>query len=343
MMKTRIIRPLLRAGMVLAAMVLLAPIRAHADGGMFPPYGWSLWEFAQHAFLEYDQEAHSERLSILPSFRGDAMEFAWVVPVPAPPEVATTDIALFQQLDDVTQPLHRSRDGDWDCGRNYDVVYAPDAGGGVEVIDDTHVGYYHTLTLASDEAPALVDYLTGLGFLHEDNLEEATAAIEYYVAKSWYFVTFEVDSTALAETYPNGYVYYGGHLTPVELTFDADEAVYPMRISAISAGESSRVYLYVKSDHRMTFPDAETHYAHRLAAGEMGARPALAARLGAGDFLTKLRRDIPPEEMTDDIVLVRAANDREYRQVIYGSLPWTALLLLSVPVAIAVRRRFWLR
>ncbi len=45
--------------------------------------------------------------------------------------------------------------------------------------------------------------------------------------------------------------------------------------------------------------------------------------------------------MTADITLVRAPRDEEFRVIHYSGLPWTGLLLVSIPVGIAMRRRFW--
>ena len=61
--------------------------------------------------------------------------------------------------------------------------------------------------------------------------------------------------------------------------------------------------------------------------------PAAAAQLGEGIFLTKLHRQLTPDEMTEDIVLRPAANDNEYLPLIYSGLPLTSLLLGGSVVA----------
>ena len=210
------------------------------------------------------------------------------------PEVALADRQLFRDIDNLTRPVYRSRDGDWDCFQSNE-VYSPDApSGGVEIIDSQLVGYYQTMTLAATEAPALLDSLTDWGFLHQENLEAITAAITDYVERSWYFVTLQVDSTALAEI--DSYGYYGpygfvhGGLDPIQLTFTSDEIIYPMKISAISAAENSQVHLFVNTDHRVTFSGAATYYANRFSSGELDEishYPSLRAVLQPGDFLTK--------------------------------------------------------
>ena len=340
----------LTAVLVLAALMLICPEKTRADGGFVSPPEYYMNEPAQRAFLDYDHDSGTEQLSILPSFHGDAHAFAWIIPVPGLPEVALADRQLFRDLDTLTRPDYRSRDGDWDCfGGNQD-IYAPDlADNGIQIISSGLVGYYQTLVLSATEAPDLLEFLTGLGFLHDGNREMATAAINDYVERSWYFVAMQVDSTALAEINPyyhDGYYgYYSGNLEPIELTFASDEIIYPMKISALSAAEDSRVQLYVKTDHRMTFAGAGTTYANRFSSGEIeqiSYYPSLRGVLLPGDFLTKLERGYQPEQMTEDLVLVRAPTDDEFQLIHYSGFPWTGALLLSLPVAVAVKRMFWI-
>jgi hypothetical protein len=338
----------LSAMAVLASLMLICPVEILADGGFVSPPEFFMYEPGQQAFIDYDREAGTEQLSILPSFYGDATSFAWIVPVPGLPEVALADPQIFRDLDILTRAVHRSRDGDWDCFRGQK-IYQPDfATGGYEIISSELVGYYQTLILAATEAPALLEFLTELGFLHDGNRESATAAINDYVERSWYFVAMQVDSTALAQINPyyhDGYYgYYSGGLDPIQLTFPSDEIVYPMKISALSAAEDSKVRLYVNTDHRMTFSGASTTYANRFSPGELEEIPrysSLRTVLRPGDFLTKLERGYVPEQMTEDIILDQAATDEEFHLIHYSGFPWTGILLLSLPLAVAVKRKFW--
>jgi len=333
--------------LVLAALMLICHEEVLADGGFIAPEGFFMYEPVQRAFIDYDHESGTENLTILPKFHGDALAFAWVVPVPGLPEVALADLQLFRDLDMLTQPDYRSRDGDWDCfggpgGPDYLI-----ADGGFEVIGSSLVGYYQTMILAATEAPALLDFLTALGFLHDGNREAATAAINDYVDRSWYFVTMQVDSTALAEINP--YFHdrpgpYWGNLDPIQLTFASDDIIYPMKISALSASDVTEVYLYVNADHRLTFAGADTYYANRFTSVDYhkAARlPYLREVIREGDFLTKLHCRLGPAQMTRDIVLEPAATDDEIQLILYSGFPWTGLLLLGVPLAAAAKRRFW--
>ena len=327
-----------------APLMALASL-ALADGMFIAPRGYFMYEPVQQAFIDWDEEAETEALTILPSFYGDASSFAWIVPVPGLPQLALADRQLFQELDNLTRPVYRSRDGNWNCSGDY-AVYDAAGGGqnGVDVINQETIGYFQTMVLSATSAPALLDSLTSWGFLHADNVEAITETITDYVDRSWYFVTMQVDSTALSEYYNGEYYYYDyyyGGLDPITLTFSTPDPVYPMKISAYSADQDTRVHVYLKAAHRMTFDGAETYYANRFTARELDNldySPFLREALRSGDFLTKLRRGYRPSEMTEDVYFTRAGNDEEFVLINYSGWPVTTLLLVGPPCAWGIWR-----
>ena len=334
--------------LLLGLLVLLIALGAGpvlADGMFISPRYTFMYETAQQAVLEWDGDSHQERLTILPSFYGDAHSFGWILPVPGLPEVTAAQSNLFRELDTVTAPLYRSRDGDWGCLN--DEHFSPDSGGtnaDVEIITEELVGYYRTLVLHADDSAALEDSLGAWGFLHEENQADVTDILQHYVDKDWYFVAMQVDSTALEGYWnyyqkqdmvdPWYYPYWG--LEPVTLDFASDVPVYPMRISSYSAYSNTRVNLYTVADRRLTFTGALTHYANRFDPGEVAALREythLPALLQQGEYLTKLQRTYDPVDMDMDIVLETAPDQSEYRGIYYSGFPLTSLLLLGSPVA----------
>lgn len=293
---------------------LLAAAPALADGMLI---GWDeLYETTQVAFLEHD--GSRETLHILPKYAGDAAEFAWVVPVPSEPTVTAGDGDVFHQLIWLTQPEYRSRDGFLDCSETYMVA---DAGNGrVEILEETQVGPYATLVLSADDGAALADMLVDWGYLRPEQETEVRDVLDDYAQRGWYFVAMRV-----AE--PGDEPYYGWYDTvePVTLDFAATEPVYPLLISRVSAAPQSRVVLYTAADRKLTFPGARTTYANRLTAPELDAvrdrHPALGARLAPGDFLTRLERTYAPSEMTGDLALTAAADQSEFREIVYSGWP----------------------
>ncbi len=327
--------------------VFFGTTSAFADGMMLSaPYHY-IYENSQQAVIRYDESTSTETISILPGFNGDALEFAWILPVPGLPELDQEDSELFQQLRNFTLPERHFRDSDWDgCDGRGDIYYEiPDEG--VNVINSQIIGYYQTMTLSSNQAPALIDSLTQWGFLHEDNLEAATELIDSYVQQDWYFVTVKVDSVSFAEAFPQYDDYYGyyAQLEPLKFSFASEQIIYPMRISALSAAESTQVDLFVISDHRTTYPGAFTRYANRFSGDEINRLSGrsyglIKGLLNDGDFLTHLRRDFRPQDMTEDIQIVPAENDHEYRMIYYSGMPWMTLFLLGPAALWGLYRKF---
>lgn len=125
-----------------------------------------------------------------------------------------------------------------------------------------------------------------------------------------------------------------GSIQPLGISFTAQEPVYPLRISS-HAQASSEILLYTLTDHRMQTSNYgnrfKTEYAGRLSADELrvtserqpgNAEPVLhygsqyeqVAKLGAaGKYLTKLRANIPTEDMQEDVRLEQAPDDDPVR------------------------------
>ena len=118
-----------------------------------------------------------------------------------------------------------------------------------------------------------------------------------------------------------------------------------MRISSLSAAESTQVDLFVIADHRMTFTGSHTRYANKFDEDEI-SRIAnypfnlVGEWLEPGCFLTHLRRNFNPRDMTEDITLVPADTDDEYRMINYSGFPWMTLLLFAPAVCWGVYRKF---
>ena len=319
---------------LLAALLTAAPVLA--DGCVVAPRQSEIWEVGQLAFLDWDADTSTETLHILPKLLTEVKDFAWIVPVPALPVLEESDVQAFRQLEWLTEPEYRSRDEGWSCDGTYDVQYAGGDEDPVEIIDTEVVGIYDTMILAADDADALSDSLIAWGFLHEGNEDDFADLLDAYVQDDWYFVSMKIDSTSF-EDYDDddySYWYWEGGLQPISLAFAAEAPVYPLRISSLSAADNSSVILYVQADERLDFDGADTEYANRLTARELAAirsdYPELGAWLGEGRWLTKLARRYSPADMDDDVHLVAASRQTEYRPIYYSGVPFTGLLLLAV-------------
>ncbi len=313
--------------LVLAAFGV-APRDAWADGGLITDYFRDVWEPAQRAILLFDPEVGREDLILQAEYEGNTDNLAWIVPVPSVPTLATADSRLFEDCANLTRLTVRNRG--IGCGDDNDWVATPT--NGIDILDQQTVGIYQTLTLGASDASVLADSLDAWGFLHARNRAPVEAALQFYIDKSWFFVAMRTDSASIAGSSPGAYRI--GGLDPIRLTFPTTQAVYPLRISAISARDPSQILLYVCAPHRMTFSGARTEYANRVTDRELRRLQTLYPRLGAvitrTCFLTKLRAYVTASAMTDDLILQPAPNDDEFREISFAGIPLPEMLFLAL-------------
>jgi hypothetical protein len=318
-------------------LLLLAPAKVRADGALITNYFLDVWEPAQRAMLLFDPEAGREDLILQAEYEGNTDNLAWIVPVPSFPTLTTADAGIFVDCANLTRLVVRNRG--FSCGEGAKLTGAP--GNQVDVYDRQTVGIYQTLTLGASNAPALADSLDAWGYLHAGNRPRVEAALQFYIDKSWFFVAMRTDSATVAGSRPGAYRI--GGLDPIRLAFATTRAVYPLRISAISARNPSQVLLYACAPHRMTFPGATTEYANRINDRELrhlqSLYPLLGTVLTRPCFLTKLRRFVPANEMDDDLFLEQAPDDHEFREVDYAGIPLAELLFLALALALYGRSR----
>lgn len=277
-----------------------------ADGGIIPPQYHKIYGEDQVAVIKILPD--SEELSILVKFSAtdDYQGFAWIVPLPALPEIGGMSESLFINLSALSG--NRQRYGG--CGTGYYETY----GYGEDyfkIIKYTTIGFLQAVLIQTDNADTLTNWLVNNGY---EPPEGATAIFQDYINRSWqYFFVARADT---------GNFYYAN--TGVRLKFPTDTIVYPMKISSISSSVNTTVYLYTIGAHKMFFENAELLYANRISERELSAieedLPYLYDYIKQSDYITKLRRTYKdPYEMNADIILYQSPDDIEYRSEEYPS------------------------
>ena len=195
---------------------------AVADGIMMPR--WSDngdWE--RRHITELDQKAavffdgSTEDLVISPSFKGDATEFAWVVPVPARPKVSIVKGALFHDLANLVYPPEPMKSGGITEGIEMERAKK------VNVIERKTVGAYDVSVLDASDAGALLNWLK----VNQYKLPDAAKQpLQWYVDRHWTFVASRVKVPSIARGLATG------TLAPLHLRFPAAHPMYPMRLSS---------------------------------------------------------------------------------------------------------------
>jgi hypothetical protein len=212
----------------------------------------------------------------------------------------------------------------------------------VDVRQSARIGPFEVARLAGDSG-AVAAWLESNGFGLPDGIAAGLAA---YTDVGW-----EVVAARLA---PDGDADLGdGALTPLQVTFDTDELVYPMRLSR-GADVPQEVHLYVLADHKVEPSTHPTGGASTIAfAGRVPTQAGgpLSSQLADGtDYLTRWDDFFfDPSEITDDYRFAQADDDEPYQRVdvVVDDRGWisglalTAALVLVLAAAVgwAVRSR----
>jgi hypothetical protein len=310
--------------MRLAIVLLAAVSAAFADGGMVVQPDAAIQEFGQVAIIRHQDGM--EQLSVASSFRSEATDFAWILPLPAEPEVDSFRLALLDELQYYCRPIYRSGSGIGCAGNAVSELGRSIDSLGVEEIAQGVIGAYDYVVLRAAVPETLAGYLSGHGYALPGN---AASVFSHYTEKNWQFFVVARLSDSAAYEYDRS--------VGIRLTFASDSAVYPLYISRLSS-EYSAVILYVVADHRQMFSGARLLFSGRVDAGTFPGYPGFVDR---PSHLTKLLKYYDPAAM-EDITLRQAPDDREFRVVergygyVYGAL---GSLLPLVGIVIFARRR----
>ncbi len=183
------------------------------------------------------------------SYVGPSESFAWVVPVPAVPELGISSNGLFDALSGATSPTHTLAYEAGECGGSYyynDYAYSASStdGGGyadtgsstVQVLDRTEVGPYETVTLAAESAEALTDWLAANGY---DVPASVGPAIAPYVAQGQYLLALKL--TKESDT---------GDIAPIVMSYPGTTGSIPIQLTAVAATPDMPLEVYVFGEHR---------------------------------------------------------------------------------------------
>ena len=100
-------------------------------------------------------------------YSGTAADFAWVLPLPAVPELAVSHNQIFVELQRATQPSFQLNfQEDVSCGFP-PIAFSTSAESGprsVEVASEERVGPYDTAVISADDADAVVGWLVENGY-----------------------------------------------------------------------------------------------------------------------------------------------------------------------------------
>ena len=228
-----------------------------ADGGMIPPQGdYEIYSSDQVAIIKVLPD--SEELSILVKayWVNDYNGFAWVIPLPSQPQVSEVDVELFTNLAHLTAPLYTEGgcSGPFGTGSGLGDKYGQDY---YNVVSYDTIGFLGTVLIHTNTADSLTTWLNNNDYIV---IAGAEAMFENYINRNWnYFFIARSDTTQQSSDESVG----------ISFKFPSDTLVYPMKISSISSLGSTSLYLYVVSEHKMFFDNAELEYANNISKKEL--------------------------------------------------------------------------
>lgn len=273
-------------------------------------------------------------VGLIPNVRleGPAADFGLVVPTPSVPDLVPVPVDIWDESFNLTAAAAArgdERGSGFGCGHESFVVTEPARTEDVTILVQKTVGDFDVTVLAASDSQALVDWLDQNGF---DYTPDDVARFTPYVEAGWVFTAMH-----LAEGVPVPSS-WNINLDPVLFTFEASEVRIPLPLLSIHRSDTFPMAFFVLADHRMDLPGFTTEYANRLSPGEFQAirdrYPTLGSFLTEGRFVTRLYRLFGIDDpMDQDLLLVRAPSDAEYRRVsrsvVFGSFPAGAGTLVA--------------
>ena len=351
--------------MITALPALLAGVLAfrpaHACGGMFCDAVQPVDQAAERIVFAWAEDDECDdglvTVEVQISYTGEAEDFAWVVPVPAVPELFVSNDALFNVLANATFPTYTLVLESDTCSMddNDAAMSANDSGGstdlgegGVNVISSQTVGPYDTVVLQATNAGVLVEWLQEQGYAIPSDLEPVLAP---YLAEHQYFVALKLSSDKDA-----------GDLSPLGMTYCGRAASIPIQLTSVAAIADLPIEVFVLGPSRAV-PDNYLHVRINEAAidwyaGGTNYRDVVkrAADEAAGQaFATDLSGSTEPyagriwnDGMIDVESLRQAKTSAQWLSgIVYTSLPTssqlTALLTAWAPAPPGVDQADFLR
>ncbi|MDY7092061.1 MAG: DUF2330 domain-containing protein [Acidobacteriota bacterium] len=244
------IRPIGFAGLLLAALLLLAASPAQAFCGFYVARAdTQLYNQASQVVLVRDGDRTV--ITMASDFSGELDEFAMVVPVPTfieREQIHVAEQSLIDHLDAYSAPRLVEYHDDDPCARREDrmkrSLAAPMASQavmedeaaelGVTVEATYTVGEYDILILSAEESGGLVTWLTRNGYRLPDGAEPV---VRSYLRQGMRFFVAKVNLEEQAEL---GYQ----NLRPIQVAFEDRKFMLPIRLGTVNADGPQELFVY---------------------------------------------------------------------------------------------------
>ena len=274
-----------------------------------------------HVFIDYEDSI--ERMAVQPGFRTDVTDFGMVVATPSRPSLSEAPTFIFDDLENLTNPFRPIPL----------MAMAEDSvnltkSSGVTVIEEKEVGDYTTTVLRANDATDLIEWLDENDYNYQDSDEKT---FDYYIDEGGYYFTAlkinTTDTTDMSLTRPA----FNAKLTPIEIAFQADAPILPIRIMKADMNAMS-LTLYTLGEDMVYIPGVDTLYAQKITSENL---PEVAIRCVTtpciqpdqwantynardGRWLVRQDLQINPRNITKDLMLSESSSGYEVHPEIDG-------------------------
>ena len=236
------------AGLALSSLALSAPASAFC-GFYVAKADTDLFNDASKVALVRDGE--KTVITMASDYRGDASEFAMVIPVVDIPEreqINVANPALIDHLDEYTAPRLVEYYDEDPCERmRYREAMAmsapppppppppaspPPADLGVTIEAEYEVGEYDILILSAEESSGLITWLNGNGYRIPDGAEEVVGS---YLKQGMKFFVAKVN----LERHEGG-----TFLRPIQVAYEDEDFMLPIRLGTVNAEGKQELFVF---------------------------------------------------------------------------------------------------
>jgi hypothetical protein len=214
---------------------LISPLTAAACGGMFSADAYTEQSAERLIFaVDPGQVTLYEQIH----YTGSPKDFAWVLPVPAIPTVATASVNLFRALDQETAPRLYQAEAPSCGGSNTAGAPAPASSAAVNVYSSGAVGPYSYNVIGSTDSQALIHWLTG----HKYKVPaESQAEMQPYIAAHMFFLAMRLQGNVSTQD-----------MQPVKISYatSQERLTIPLRMATPMGKENLGVLVWIFAQGR---------------------------------------------------------------------------------------------
>ncbi len=171
------------------------------------------------------------------NYTGNAPDFAWVVPVPTPPDLDVGDMATIMELDQLTQPQYVAPPND--CPIAFMPAMSADSarGSGVTVFSQGSVGPYNYAVIGGDDATELVAWLKENQYRV---LDAFIPMMQPYASEGMVFLAMKLQPEKNVQD-----------IAPVKMTYKSTKPMIPLRLTAVAANPNMGVLTWIFASSQM--------------------------------------------------------------------------------------------